>query len=148
MAKLTLNPMFHNLRGSIGRIVHYNRYGMQYCRIHVIPSNPRTECQQAVRATFADAVRSWQQLSPDEKSVYNRKARYKPVKGYNLYISQFMKANMPAAVKKPDKGTQEVCSRFSHSTPEAFTSVATPLFIADSLYSPVTHGKGNPGQGS
>ena len=140
MAKVTLNPMFRNVSGSMGRIVHYSRYGMQYCRIHVIPSNPRTECQQAVRATFADAVRSWQQLGPDEKAAFNRKARHKNLTGYNLYISIFMKSNMPAAVKNPAVGSREVFSRFSHSIPQAFSSVASPLLVVSSAYTSFRHG--------
>ena len=149
MARVTLNPMFHRLSGNMGRIVHYNRYGQQYCRIHVIPANPRTECQQAVRATFAEAVHSWQQLDSVEKARYNRKARYKKYTGYNLYISTFMKANEPSAQKIQDsERSQVVLRRYSCSTLKASSSVAAPLLPACSPYSSSKHIAHSPGAGS
>ena len=148
MARVTLNPMFHRLSGNMGRIVHYNRYGQQYCRVHVMPKNPRTECQQAVRATFADAVRSWQQLDSVEKARYNRKVRYKKMTGYNLYISTFMKANAPSTQKMQDSaGGQAVLRRYSNSNPEAFNSVALPLMPDYSSYSQFTQVAGSPSAG-
>lgn len=149
MAKVTLNPMFQRLSGGIGRIVHYNRYGRQYCRIHVNPANPRTECQQAVRGTFADAVRSWQQLTHTEQSGYNRKARYKTMTGYNLYISLFMKANMPTAKRIPAAaGSQIVFSSCTDSIQPASSSVAVPFMPAVSSYSSSTGLVCSPAAGS
>jgi len=136
MAKVTLDPMFQKLSGHLGNIVHYNRFGRQYCRIHVIPANPRTESQQALRATFADAVRSWQNLSHDEQAAFNHKARYKTITGYNLYISLFMKANMPAAAATESAAvSNNVFPQSADGNPEAFSSVALPFMRADILYS-------------
>ena len=58
-----------------------------------IPSNPQTEPQQANRQTFADAISSWQGLTPTQKQVYNERAKYKNLSGYNLYISEYLLSN-------------------------------------------------------
>lgn len=118
MAKTTLNPMFTSYTGRMGRIVHYNLFGRQYCRMHVIPKNPRTECQQAVRRTFSEAVHSWRNLSSEEKNEYSRRARYRPFSGYNLYVGRYMKLHMPVYSqtgydKELPAGMPVIC-RYSH----------------------------------
>lgn len=54
------------------------------------PTNPQTEEQQAWRGTFADAVQAWQNLTEEEKSVYNNRAEGKKLSGYNLFLSQYL----------------------------------------------------------
>lgn len=131
MAKTTLNPMFQNYTGRMGRIVHYNLFGRQYCRMHVIPKNPRTECQQAVRRTFSEAVHSWRQLTKDEKNEYNRKARKKRMRGYNLYISKYMKGAVTAD-SAPVQGVQPATSRLSSFTMNSAHTVAAPMQLRSS----------------
>ena len=77
-------------------------------RIYVIPRNPDTEKQRAVRCTFGDAVRSWKALSSDEKDTWNRRVSgmKKIMSGYNLYISEFMKKNKAGNLRADtDPGT-------------------------------------------
>jgi len=81
------------MKGRIGGIVFYNNNDMLYARIKAIPANPDTEEQRIVRKTFGDAVRSWQSLPIEDKQKYNKKARRLSKKGYNLYISLYMKNN-------------------------------------------------------
>jgi len=127
MAKVKLNPMFASLDGKIGRIVHFSRYGRQYCRIHVVPANPRTDCQQAVRNIFAEAVRSWRELSPEAQGEYNRRARYMPLSGYNLYISRYMKANMAEAGKTAAfEGSHKGTSVYPSTIQEAYHTLTSP----------------------
>jgi len=81
----------YNLHGScvFHRLGNYTRL-MKY----TIPTNPRTEVQQANRTSFASAVASWQGLSDEEKTSwkkYQNERRRRPVMdGYNLYISKFL----------------------------------------------------------
>jgi alpha-ketoglutarate-dependent taurine dioxygenase len=93
MAVIELNPAFTSAKGRLGRIVLYYRNGVQCARTHVVPRNPDTECQRQNRKTFADAVKSWQALSAEEKRSFNRKAMRKRMSGYNLFISQYMKSS-------------------------------------------------------
>ena len=94
MAILTLNPLINKISGRMGNVVFYKRRDKQCARIYVIPCNPDTEAQKAVRGTFAKAVESWQSLTQDEKFNYARKARHLQMSGYNYYISIYMKNNI------------------------------------------------------
>lgn len=93
MAVTVLNPMFMSGKGRLGKIVLYNRKGVQCARSHVIPRNPDTPAQRQNRKSFADAVKLWQELSPEEKYRYNRTALKKRISGYNLFISMYLKEN-------------------------------------------------------
>jgi len=129
MAVVTLNPVFRSMKGRIGGIVFYNNNDMLYARIKAIPANPDTEEQRIVRKTFGDAVRSWQSLPIEDKQKYNKKARRLSKKGYNLYISLYMKNNLIISrvhidSSKPVSGIQE-----------ADTSVACTFFPICCLYS-------------
>ncbi len=94
MATAATNILLNSISGRIGNVVFYTRSGKQCVRTHVIPRNPDTEAQRAVRRSFGNAVRSWQSMSEDEKYAYIRKARYLNMSGYNLYISNYLKRVM------------------------------------------------------
>ena len=91
MASITLNPIFISLHGRFGKIVFYSRWKQEYCRVYRKPSNPETAAQQHNRSLFADAMRSWQALDPEQKQLYNKRAHRLPMTGHNLYISEYMK---------------------------------------------------------
>ncbi len=91
MATAIPGIMINSIRGKIGNVVFYTRRGRQCVRIHVIPRNPDTEAQRAVRSIFRDAVISWQAMSEDERYTFNHKARYLNMSGYNFYISNYIK---------------------------------------------------------
>jgi len=102
MAVLTLNPVFQSLAGRIGNIILYNNNGRLCARVKGKIVNPDTEEQRMVRRTFGDAVRSWQSLSFEEQQSYNKKARRLSRKGYNFYISLYMKNNLAYGDLKED----------------------------------------------
>jgi len=58
-----------------------------------VPTNPQTEEQQAWRQVFADAITGWQNLTSEQKEVYNAKVKYKPYSGYNLYIREYLQSH-------------------------------------------------------
>jgi hypothetical protein len=96
MATAKPNILINSISGRIGSVVFYKRLGTQCVRTHVIPRNPDTEAQRAVRRSFADAVRSWQAMPPEDQRTYNRRARFLNMSGYNLYISNYMKITIQA----------------------------------------------------
>jgi hypothetical protein len=53
-------------------------------------NNPQTEAQQANRQKFADAELAWQNLTTEQKKVYNDRAVGKPLHGFNIFISEYM----------------------------------------------------------
>jgi hypothetical protein len=61
-----------------------------YREPYYITKNPRTDEQQAWRATFADAVTAWQNLTGEQKSVYNNRAVGKHMSGYNLFLREYL----------------------------------------------------------
>lgn len=58
-----------------------------------IPTNPQTESQQANRLKLTNAVIAWQNLTTEQKSVYNERAKGNSLSGYNLYIGEYILSN-------------------------------------------------------
>lgn len=56
------------------------------------PGNPRTDVQQAHRAKLATAVANWAAFTPLEKGVWDTKAAKEGRRGYNYYISWYIKS--------------------------------------------------------
>jgi len=134
MAIVTLNPVFESMRGKIGNIVLYNNDSTLCARVKARPVNPDTEKQRSVRRNFGDAVRSWQSLTEEDKKRYNKKARRLSKKGYNLYISEYIKNN-PAQTDIPGKAFTPYMKPIPGSIVSC-TSVAGTLLSNYCLYSP------------
>ncbi len=91
MAILTLTAPCKSIHGRIGNYVYLFRRGRQIVRPYVKPSNPDTEKQRYIRNLFSEAVLSWQNISDNQKAYWNKCAAGKPVSGYNMYISSYIK---------------------------------------------------------
>lgn len=74
-----------------GRKAHLPRKAYYVRMRYYRPTNPNTSLQQAKRSMFADAMASWQGLSPAEKIEWKKKASRQSRRGHNLYISEYMK---------------------------------------------------------
>lgn len=57
------------------------------------PTNPQTEAQQANRTKFANAMSAWGALTPEEKSVYNERAKKRQMFGWGLFIREYYQSN-------------------------------------------------------
>ena len=57
---------------------------------YYITKNPRTIPQQANRQKYADGVLEWQNLTAEQKAVYNAKCRFRGLSGYNLYLKDYL----------------------------------------------------------
>ena len=99
MATATLNPLLISVSGRIGSFVFYRRKNTQCIRTYVVPYNPDTALQRNIRSSFADAVKSWQSLTGEERYKYKRRSRRINMSGYNLYISEYLKNRMSASSK-------------------------------------------------
>lgn len=91
MATAAPSAYINSLRGRLGSVVFYKRYGTQCARTWIIPRNPNTESQRKIRRLFAEAVRAWQAMDPEQQYSFIRKARHTNMSGYNLFISNYMK---------------------------------------------------------
>ncbi|MBN2038603.1 MAG: hypothetical protein JW864_01080 [Spirochaetes bacterium] len=128
MATAKLNPVILSISGRFGNSVFYVNRNKQCVRSYVVPRNPNTLLQKEVRKNFTDAVKSWQQISPEEKYAYARKARGLGMSGYNLYISEFMTGRKAARKKYKTSGT--VCIfQENMTTLDRIHSVSIPYML-------------------
>ncbi len=67
--------------------------GNQYAKRYAVPKNPRTLQQQLYRTKFAQAVSAWHALTPTDKDHYRQLAKYRPLTGFNLFISNYLKTH-------------------------------------------------------
>lgn len=65
----------------------YTRY---YREPYYITRNPRSPDQQANRQKFADAMNTWQALTPEEKLIYYQRAKGKKLLGHNLFLREYL----------------------------------------------------------
>ncbi|HOP64805.1 MAG TPA: hypothetical protein PK906_15620 [Spirochaetota bacterium] len=148
MAKVTFRFPVKSVHGRVGNVIYYSVNGHNYARSYSIPENPRTEAQQANRASFAEAVKEWQALPETVKTFYNRMAAGKPLSGYNIFISMKMKNISPLLLSSqmgeecriPSSYTQAINSVF----PSAGTFTSSRYIIIESEH-PVTPLKKPPG---
>ncbi|MBN2038796.1 MAG: hypothetical protein JW864_02070 [Spirochaetes bacterium] len=128
MATVKLNPVILSISGRFGNSVFYVNRNRQCVRSYVVPRNPDTPFQKEVRKSFAEAVKSWQQISPEEKYACIRKARGFGMSGYNLYISEFITGKK--AVRKKFKNSDTISIFQENMTsPDRIHSVSLPYML-------------------
>ena len=59
MARVRMPLLSGEVRGKIGEVVFFRRYGMQLARMRVKPTNPQTEKQMAVRQNLGGLSKLW-----------------------------------------------------------------------------------------
>lgn len=98
MAKIKLNPMYRDVEGKTGDLVHYKWKGMDCARIYVIPRNPDTRAQRLNRKRLGEASKSWKGLPLETRNLYNLRAlkHGNVMSGYNLYVSEYMTGSIKA----------------------------------------------------
>ena len=78
--------------GQVGKAgVFANWKGIQYRRKYVIPANPNTPAQQAVRADFTNGVDKWHSFDALQSESYKPLASGQAMSGFNLFMSRWMK---------------------------------------------------------
>jgi hypothetical protein len=77
MAKVNMPLLSGEVHGKVGEIVFFKRYGKQLARMRVIPTNPRTEKQTAIRQDLSGLSKLWK----GEDSI--------TLKKYNLATGQY-----------------------------------------------------------
>ncbi len=138
MAVAELNPLISAISGRMGNLVFYIRQNRQCIRSYVLPRNPDTDAQRIIRRTFADAVKSWQAMTRDEKYIFTRKARGLQMSGYNLYISEYM-------TKKIKDAKESSSAIYPFRYVRIFPSVSAPDIIRSiriNAHTPVQHNTG------
>lgn len=83
------SPLFSDIRNAIGDNVVFSMWkGRPYFRAYVIPANPKSEEQVAVRLNMTELVKRYQTLKIDAqvKAAWNKSALPYLVSGYNLFV--------------------------------------------------------------
>lgn len=102
MAKVS-GPLFSlDARGQIGKAVVYSFWkGVNYVRQHVVPANPQTTDQTAIRDLITDASVAWKNgatvgavtIDAAYKLAYTTAAAGQAYSGFNLYIKDCVALN-------------------------------------------------------
>ena len=116
MAKVT-GPLFSlDARGTIGKAITFAYWkGVNYVRSRVVPNNPNTDAQQAIRALITDATVAWKngatvgttQINSAYKLAYDEASAGQRYSGFNLFIKQTVALNW-VGVPKDYNGTLEI----------------------------------------
>lgn len=102
MAKVTAPFLSLDARGTVGKTLTASAWkGVQYMRQRVIPQNPKTADQTAIRDLITDASVAWKtnatvggvQINSTYKSNFANAAAGFPYSGFNLFIKKCVALN-------------------------------------------------------
>lgn len=83
---------FNKPVGKLGNFVYYF-WGEDYLkRAYVKPVQPWTALQLTRAQKFRNGVMAWQALTVPQKEAYNVRADPLKMSGFNLFMSEYMKA--------------------------------------------------------
>lgn len=106
MAKVT-GPLFSlDARNSVGNAIVFSSWkGVNYVRARVIPKNPKSDLQVAIRALIKAATEAWKnEDSPIDsayKAAYNTAAEGQRYSGFNLYVKDSVGKNEGSDYSSP-----------------------------------------------
>lgn len=131
MARVTYSPLIADLRGKAADAVFSSWKGRGYVRQRVIPANPNSAGQQAVRNSMAEIVSMWQNISEDLKDGYGVGAAQLSISGYNDF-AKLNRAALQAAsgLYGPRRNTAATAPRITVPTDVAYDSEPTGTTMA------------------
>ena len=88
MATIIYAPIISEARGKVADCVFAVWKGRPYIRQRVIPANPQTADQTAVRESLARCVDLWQSIEIQLKTIWNTYATGYRMSGFNKFMSQ------------------------------------------------------------
>lgn len=86
MAVIHLSPLVVDIRNSIADVVFSKWRGINYTRSRVIPANPKTGPQMAIRNALARLVALWKGSDSWFRYTWSQYAVGKSKSGYNIWI--------------------------------------------------------------
>ncbi|MBA7627490.1 hypothetical protein ES703_34952 [subsurface metagenome] len=115
--------------GQAGKAGVFARWkGRQYRRKYVIPANPNTTKQQAVRGYFTNAVGSWHAYSSLQRLCYGFLAVGQVLSGFNLLVSRWQKkaTKGQSTPEDPPEGIKQIGSASTAGNTAAIPSGQGP----------------------
>ena len=106
MAKVTGPMLSLDASGTIAKVLTASRWrGVPYMRQRVIPHNPQTDDQVAIRSLVSDASKAWRNedspIDTDYKEAYKEAAAGQPYSGFNLYMRDAISKNEGSNYEAP-----------------------------------------------
>ena len=87
MARIYLSPLIVDIRAKQADTVFSKWRGINYIRSRVIPANPKTDAQVAIRNALKNLVSLWQGAHYSMRINRNGYATGKPYSGFNSFLS-------------------------------------------------------------
>jgi len=100
MVRVTGPFLSLDARGTLGDVMTASFWrGVNYIRQRVIPHNPRTSRQVAIRSVLTDGVSKWRfgTISQSDKDMWNSYAKGQEYSGFNRYMQKYIEANYDKA---------------------------------------------------
>lgn len=138
------NVMGDEYSGAAGKAAVFAKWkGIQYRRKYVIPANPKTVAQTAIRTKFTNAVAKWHTWNTIRQLVFSFLASGVSMSGFNLLVSRWQKANPPTVAypTNPEYGVVQIADEHTVQAAEAVPNVqrnnafaAGPVEVASLTY--------------
>ena len=135
-----INIFGDNYSGQAGKAGVFAKWkGRQYRRKYVIPANPKTTMQVAVRGFFTNAIAAWHIYHSLQRLVYSYLATGLVMSGMNLLVSRWQKAATKGLTLPlpPKEGIKQIASA---SAAKSETNVVPTAHIFELGFKPVQIG--------
>lgn len=147
MARIKFGNVVVDMRGKISGNVYSKNKGGAYSRVRVVPVNPRSAAQSAVRAIFTVLSQAWKGLSDPERQSWRAAVGGFPVKnslgdshnlsGNALYVAlnkNLADVNLPAMAEAPTPqpvDTVEVLTAVADNSSQSLVITLAAVLPAD-----------------
>lgn len=88
MARIYLSPLIVDIRNKQSDTVFSKWKGINYIRSRVIPANPKTAAQVAIREALAQLVSLWQDMEAEVKPNWDSYVSGRDYSGFNHFIGK------------------------------------------------------------
>lgn len=96
MVKVTGPFLSLDASGTLGGIMTGSKWkGVNYIRARVVPMNPKSEAQTAIRTVLSDGVSKWKfgLITGLKKDFWNSYAKGLAESGFNRFMRMYVKSN-------------------------------------------------------
>lgn len=117
MARIYLSPLIVDIRNKQKDTVFSKWKGINYIRSRVVPANPKSGAQIAVRDALAILVEAWQLNGASHKSAWDYFASGANYSGFNAWIAKnVIPVRDGTAITGTKPGTEAILTAFSVAT--------------------------------
>lgn len=92
-----VGPIFSSTaKGNMERILVYTRTkGINIVKRFIKSLDRKTERKLLIREVYKNGCSAWNSLTPTEKEEYEEKSKTKNITGFNLFMREYLKENIP-----------------------------------------------------